>query len=174
LPPGVALSDARRVIYETMAEIGMPGSISGAFAGTAEEFEKALRDQLLLIIAALVALYIVLGVLYESYVHPVTILSTLPSAGVGALLALLLFHTEFDIIGLIGIFLLIGIVKKNAIMMVDYAIVAARRGLASFDAIHEACRLRFRPILMTTLAALFGVLPLVFGNGDGAELRAPL
>ncbi|WP_414440366.1 efflux RND transporter permease subunit [Burkholderia sp. 22PA0106] len=174
LPPGAALSDARRVIYQTMADIGMPASINGAFAGTAEEFEKALADQLLLIVAALAAIYIVLGILYESYVHPITILSTLPSAGVGALLALLVSGTEFDIIGLIGIFLLIGIVKKNAIMMIDYAIVAVRQGKTPFDAIHEACRLRFRPILMTTLAALFGVLPLIFGHGDGAELRAPL
>ncbi|MBU9687310.1 efflux RND transporter permease subunit [Burkholderia gladioli] len=174
LPPGKALSDARTVIYQTMREIGVPASINAGFSGTAEEFEKALRDQLLLIIAALAAIYIVLGILYESYIHPITILSTLPSAGVGALLALLISGTEFDIIGLIGIFLLIGIVKKNAILMIDYAVVAAREGKSSFEAIHEACRLRFRPILMTTMAALFGTLPLVFGHGDGAELRAPL
>ncbi|MEX3527210.1 MAG: efflux RND transporter permease subunit [Burkholderia sp.] len=174
LPPGKTLSDARTVIYQTMTEIGVPASINAGFSGTAEEFEKALRDQLLLIIAALAAIYIVLGILYESYIHPITILSTLPSAGVGALLALLVSGTEFDIIGLIGILLLIGIVKKNAILMIDYAVVAAREGKSSLEAIHEACRLRFRPILMTTMAALFGTLPLVFGHGDGAELRAPL
>ncbi|MEX3548148.1 MAG: efflux RND transporter permease subunit [Burkholderia sp.] len=174
LPPGKALSNARTVIYQTMTEIGVPASINAGFSGTAEEFEKALRDQLLLIIAALAAIYIVLGILYESYIHPITILSTLPSACVGELLALLVSGTEFDIIGLIGIFLLIGIVKKNAILMIDYAVVAARDGKSSFEAIHEACRLRFRPILMTTMAALFGTLPLVFGHGYGAELRAPL
>ncbi|KAF1027956.1 MAG: Multidrug resistance protein MdtC [Burkholderia plantarii] len=174
LPPGVALSDATRVVYETMAEIGMPSTITGSFAGTAQAFEQALRDQLLLIAAAIAAIYIVLGMLYESYIHPVTILSTLPSAGVGALLGLLLFKTEFGIIGLIGVILLIGIVKKNAIMMVDFAIQASREGKSSFEAIHEACRLRFRPIMMTTMAALLGALPLAFGRGEGAELRAPL
>ncbi|WP_302074289.1 efflux RND transporter permease subunit [Burkholderia glumae] len=174
LPPGVALSDATEVIYRTMAELGMPPTITGSFQGTAQAFEKALQDQLLLIAAAIAAIYIVLGMLYESYIHPVTILSTLPSAGVGALLGLLLFRTEFGIIGLIGVILLIGIVKKNAIMMVDFAIDASRHGKSSFDAIHEACRLRFRPIMMTTMAALLGALPLAFGHGDGAELRAPL
>jgi len=128
----------------------------------------------LLILAALAAVYIVLGILYESYIHPLTILSTLPSAGVGALLALLLFQTEFSIIALIAVILLIGIVKKNAIMMIDFAIEASRQGLSSYDAIHQACLLRFRPIMMTTCAALLGALPLAFGNGDGAELRAPL
>jgi len=128
----------------------------------------------LLILAALAAVYIVLGILYESYIHPLTILSTLPSAGVGALLALMLFQTEFSIIALIGVILLIGIVKKNAIMMIDFAIEASRQGLSSYDAIHQACLLRFRPIMMTTCAALLGALPLAFGNGDGAELRAPL
>ncbi|WP_186139820.1 efflux RND transporter permease subunit [Burkholderia gladioli] len=174
LPPGVALSDATRVIYQTMAELGMPPTITGSFQGTAQAFQKALQDQLLLIAAAIAAIYIVLGMLYESYIHPVTILSTLPSAGVGALLGLLLFKTEFGIIGLIGVILLIGIVKKNAIMMVDFAIEATRQGRSSFDAIHEACRLRFRPIMMTTMAAMLGALPLAFGHGDGAELRAPL
>ncbi|GAB7535260.1 efflux RND transporter permease subunit [Burkholderia sp. 3C] len=174
LPPGVALSDATRVIYQTMAELGMPATITGSFQGTAQAFQQALQDQLLLIAAAIAAIYIVLGMLYESYIHPITILSTLPSAGVGALLGLLLFKTEFGIIGLIGVILLIGIVKKNAIMMVDFAIEASRQGKSSFDAIYEACRLRFRPIMMTTMAALLGALPLAFGHGDGAELRAPL
>ncbi|KDB06029.1 acriflavin resistance protein [Burkholderia sp. lig30] len=174
LPPGVSLSTATRAIYATMAEIGMPPTIHGSFQGTAQAFQQSLSDQPLLILAALAAVYIVLGILYESYIHPVTILSTLPSAGVGALLGLLLFRTEFSIIALIGVILLIGIVKKNAIMMVDFAIDASRRGRSSLDAIHEACRLRFRPIMMTTMAALLGALPLAFGSGDGAELRAPL
>ncbi len=174
LPVGVALSDATRVIYDTMAQLGMPSTITGSFQGTAQAFQQALQDQLLLIAAAIAAIYIVLGMLYESYIHPVTILSTLPSAGVGALLGLMLFKTDFGIIGLIGVILLIGIVKKNAIMMVDFAIGASREGKSSFDAIHEACRLRFRPIMMTTMAAMLGALPLAFGRGDGAELRAPL
>jgi multidrug efflux pump len=174
LPPGKSLSDATKAIYDTMAEIGMPGTIHGSFQGTAQAFQQSLSDMPLLILAALAAVYIVLGVLYESYIHPLTILSTLPSAGVGALLALLLFQTEFSIIALIAVILLIGIVKKNAIMMIDFAIEASRQGLSSYDAIHQACLLRFRPIMMTTCAALLGALPLAFGNGDGAELRAPL
>ncbi|KVN01643.1 efflux RND transporter permease subunit [Burkholderia stagnalis] len=175
LPPGMSLSTATQAIYQTMAEIGMPPTIHGSFQGTAQAFQKSLDDQPILILAALMAVYIVLGILYESYIHPITILSTLPSAGVGALLGLLLFKTEFSIIALIGVILLIGIVKKNAIMMVDFAIDATRNGgMSSFDAIREACRLRFRPIMMTTMAALLGALPLAFGSGDGAELRAPL
>jgi multidrug efflux pump len=174
LPPGVSLSAATQAIYQTMAEIGMPPTIQGSFQGTAQAFQQSLKDQPILILAALAAVYIVLGILYESYIHPITILSTLPSAGVGALLALLLFKTEFSIIALIGVILLIGIVKKNAIMMVDFAIDASRHGKSSVDAIREACLLRFRPIMMTTMAALLGALPLAFGNGDGAELRAPL
>jgi multidrug efflux pump len=174
LPPGKSLSDATAAIFDTMAEIGMPGTIHGSFQGTAQAFQQSLSDMPLLILAALAAVYIVLGMLYESYIHPLTILSTLPSAGVGALLALLLFQTEFSIIALIGVILLIGIVKKNAIMMIDFAIEASRQGLSSYDAIHQACLLRFRPIMMTTFAALLGALPLAFGNGDGAELRAPL
>jgi multidrug efflux pump len=174
LPPGVSLSTATQVIYDTMAEIGMPATIHGSFQGTAQAFQQSMSDQPILILAALAAVYIVLGILYESYIHPLTILSTLPSAGVGALLALLLFKTEFSIIALIGVILLIGIVKKNAIMMVDFAIEASRQGLSSYDAIHQACLLRFRPIMMTTCAALLGALPLAFGNGEGAELRAPL
>jgi multidrug efflux pump len=174
LPPGVSLSTATQAIYDTMAQIGMPGTIHGSFQGTAQAFQQSMSDQPILILAALAAVYIVLGMLYESYIHPLTILSTLPSAGVGALLALLLFKTEFSIIALIGVILLIGIVKKNAIMMVDFAIEASRQGLSSRDAIYQACLLRFRPIMMTTCAALLGALPLAFGSGEGAELRAPL
>ncbi|GAB7525498.1 efflux RND transporter permease subunit [Paraburkholderia sp. 2C] len=175
LPPGRSLSDATAAIDETMARLGVPATIHGSFQGTAQAFQQSLNDQPILILAALAAVYIVLGILYESYIHPLTILSTLPSAGVGALLALLLFNTEFSIIALIAVILLIGIVKKNAIMMVDFAIDASRtRGLSSRDAIEEACLLRFRPIMMTTCAALLGALPLAFGRGEGAELRAPL
>jgi multidrug efflux pump len=174
LPPGVSLSTATQAIYDTMAQIGMPATIHGSFQGTAQAFQQSMSDQPILILAALAAVYIVLGMLYESYIHPLTILSTLPSAGVGALLALLLFKTEFSIIALIGVILLIGIVKKNAIMMVDFAIEASRHGLSSRDAIFQACMLRFRPIMMTTFAALLGALPLAFGRGEGAELRAPL
>ncbi|APR36263.1 efflux RND transporter permease subunit [Paraburkholderia sp. SOS3] len=175
LPPGRSLSDATAAIDDTMARLGVPATIHGSFQGTAQAFQQSLNDQPILILAALAAVYIVLGILYESYIHPLTILSTLPSAGVGALLALLLFNTEFSIIALIAVILLIGIVKKNAIMMVDFAIDASRtRGLASREAIEEACLLRFRPIMMTTCAALLGALPLAFGRGEGAELRAPL
>ncbi|MEA3084069.1 MAG: multidrug efflux pump [Paraburkholderia sp.] len=174
LPPGVSLSTATQAIYDTMAQLGMPGTIHGSFQGTAQAFQQSMSDQPILILAALAAVYIVLGMLYESYIHPLTILSTLPSAGVGALLALLLFKIEFSIIALIGVILLIGIVKKNAIMMVDFAIEASRQGLSSRDAIFQACMLRFRPIMMTTCAALLGALPLAFGRGEGAELRAPL
>ncbi|MFP3587561.1 efflux RND transporter permease subunit [Paraburkholderia sp. SIMBA_055] len=174
LPPGVSLSTATDAIYQTMAEIGMPATIHGSFQGTAQAFQQSMSDQPILILAALAAVYIVLGILYESYIHPLTILSTLPSAGVGALLALLLFKTDFSIIALIGVILLIGIVKKNAIMMVDFAIEASRHGRSSSDAIREACLLRFRPIMMTTFAAMLGALPLAFGRGEGAELRAPL
>jgi len=174
LPPDKSLSEVTDIIYQTMAEIGMPGTIRGSFQGTAQAFQQSMSDQPILILAALAAVYIVLGILYESYIHPLTILSTLPSAGVGALLALLLFNTEFSIIALIAVILLIGIVKKNAIMMVDFAIDASRKGLSSRDAIEQACLLRFRPIMMTTCAALLGALPLAFGRGEGAELRAPL
>jgi multidrug efflux pump len=175
LAPGAALSDAVRTIDATMNRIGVPASIRGTFQGTAKAFQDSLNNQPFLILAALVTIYIVLGVLYESYVHPLTILSTLPSAGVGALLALMAFHTEFSIMALIGVILLIGIVKKNAIMMIDFALEAERnRGLNSFDAIYEACLLRFRPIMMTTMAALLGALPLAIGMGDGGELRQPL
>lgn len=175
LPENGSLSDATQAIERAMTEIGVPTSVRGKFAGTAQVFQETLRSQLLLILAAIVTVYLVLGILYESYIHPLTILSTLPSAGVGALLALELFSAPFSLIALIGIMLLIGIVKKNAIMMVDFAIDAQRRGhLTAREAIFQACLLRFRPIMMTTLAALFGALPLVLGSGDGAELRQPL
>jgi multidrug efflux pump len=153
----------------------VPTTIHGNFQGTARAYEQSLSNQPWLILAAHIAIYIVLGVLYESYIHPITILSTLPSAGVGAVLALMLCKTEFSIMGLIGVILLIGLVKKNAIMMIDFALYAERtRGLTSQQAIYEACLLRFRPIMMTTSAALFGALPLAIGLGDGGELRRPL
>jgi multidrug efflux pump len=175
LPPNVPLSTAIATIEATMNRIGVPATIRGTFQGTAKAFQDSLNNQPFLILAALVTIYIVLGMLYESYVHPLTILSTLPSAGVGALLALMAFHTEFSIMALIGVILLIGIVKKNAIMMIDFALDAERRrGLSPFDAIYEACLLRFRPIMMTTMAAMFGALPLAIGLGEGGELRQPL
>jgi multidrug efflux pump len=175
LPPNVSLSTAVSSIEGAMNRIGVPATIRGTFQGTAKAFQDSLSNQPFLILAALVTIYIVLGVLYESYVHPLTILSTLPSAGVGALLALMAFKTEFSIMALIGVILLIGIVKKNAIMMIDFALDAERRrGLSSLDAIYEACLLRFRPIMMTTMAALLGALPLAIGMGDGGELRQPL
>ena len=175
LPPGGSLSSAVTSIETAMNRIGVPATIRGTFQGTAKAFQDSLKNQPFLILAALVTIYIVLGVLYESYVHPLTILSTLPSAGVGALLALMAFNTEFSIMALIGVILLIGIVKKNAIMMIDFALDAERnRGLSSVDAIYEACLLRFRPIMMTTMAALLGALPLALGMGDGGELRQPL
>ncbi|HET7491417.1 MAG TPA: efflux RND transporter permease subunit, partial [Bradyrhizobium sp.] len=175
LPPNGSLSAAIGSIESAMNRIGVPATIRGTFQGTAKAFLDSLKNQPFLILAALVTIYIVLGVLYESYVHPLTILSTLPSAGVGALLALMAFNTEFSIMSLIGVMLLIGIVKKNAIMMIDFALDAERqRGLSSFDAIHEACILRFRPIMMTTMAAMLGALPLAIGVGEGGELRQPL
>jgi multidrug efflux pump len=175
LPADVSLSQASRAIDNALARIGLPTSIRGNFQGTAQVFQKSLATQPLLIAAAIAAMYIVLGMLYESYVHPVTILSTLPSAGAGAILALLATGTEFSIMSLIGVFLLIGIVKKNAILMVDFAITAERdHNLHPRDAILQACKLRLRPILMTTMAALLGAVPLAIGFGDGAELRRPL
>ncbi|HEX7052638.1 MAG TPA: multidrug efflux RND transporter permease subunit [Burkholderiales bacterium] len=175
LPEGVALSQAAAAIEQTMARIGVPASVVGSFQGTARSFQRTMARQPWLILAAILAMYIVLGMLYESLVHPLTILSTLPSAGVGALLALLAFRQQFTVIALIGVFLLIGLVKKNAIMMVDFALAAERaRRLAPEQAIFEACLLRLRPILMTTMAALLGALPLVLRRGDGAELRQPL
>jgi len=175
LAPGAALGDAVRAIEAATHRLGLPASIAGSFQGTAQAFRAALAHESLLILAALVTVYIVLGVLYESYIHPITILSTLPSAGVGALLALLLTRTEFSVIALIGVVLLIGIVKKNAIMMIDFALHAERdEGRAPVEAIYQACLLRFRPIMMTTMAALLGALPLALGAGVGSELRRPL
>jgi hydrophobic/amphiphilic exporter-1 (mainly G- bacteria), HAE1 family len=175
LAPGAALGDAVDAITRISAEMHLPATITGTFQGTAQAFQSSLKTQPYLILAALVAVYIILGMLYESYVHPLTILSTLPSAGVGALLILLLFHMELNVMGLIGIILLIGIVKKNGIMMVDFAIQAEReQHLSPHDAIRQACLLRFRPIMMTTMAALLGALPLALGHGTGSELRRPL
>ncbi|WP_459616818.1 multidrug efflux RND transporter permease subunit [Bordetella sp. 2513F-2] len=176
LPPGVSLGEATQAIDAAVARIGLPSDqIQAGFQGTAAELQKTLDQQPWLILAALVTMYIVLGMLYESLVHPLTILSTLPSAGIGALLALMLFGSEFSVIALIGVFLLIGIVKKNAIMMVDFALDAERkRGLSPRESIHEACLTRFRPIMMTTLAAIFGAVPLVVATGAGVEMRQPL
>jgi multidrug efflux pump len=175
LQPGVALGDAVNEINAAALKSGLPPTIHPAFAGTAQAYQQSLGSEPLLIAAALGTVYIVLGILYESYIHPITILSTLPSAGIGAMLALLLFKTELSIIAIIGIILLIGIVKKNAIMMIDFAIAAERNeGKTTEDSIYEACLLRFRPILMTTMAAMLGAVPLAFGTGTGAELRRPL
>jgi multidrug efflux pump len=175
LAPGVALGDAVKAVESAMRQMGMPASIRGSFQGTAQAFQASLANEPYLILAALIAVYIVLGILYESYIHPITILSTLPSAGVGAVVALLVCRTDLSIIALIGIILLIGLVIKNAIMMIDFALEAERRdGKAPLDAIYEACLLRFRPIMMTTMAALLGGLPLALGRGVGFELRRPL
>ena len=175
LAPGEALGDVVEAVKAIETRIGMPNSIVGVYAGDAAEFSKSLAGQPWLILAAIITIYIVLGVLYESYIHPITILSTLPSAGVGAILALMLFGQDLSVIGLIGIILLMGIVKKNAIMMIDFALVAEREhGMAPRDAIYHASLLRFRPILMTTMAALLGALPLMLGTGTGSELRHPL
>ncbi|MFZ3215980.1 MAG: multidrug efflux RND transporter permease subunit [Candidatus Acidiferrales bacterium] len=175
LAPGVPLSEAAAAITQMQEKLGVPPTIHGMFSGTLEAFQSSLSTQPFLIITALMAVYIVLGILYESYIHPITILSTLPSAGVGAVLALLLFHMDLNVIALIGVILLIGIVKKNAIMMIDFALAAERlENKTSEEAIYQACLLRFRPILMTTMAALFGALPLALGTGTGSELRKPL
>jgi multidrug efflux pump len=175
LAPGKALSDAEKAIHDLEQRVAMPGRIHTGFAGTLQAYKDSLGNMLWLVVTALAAVYIVLGILYESAIHPITILSTLPSAGVGAMLALLLFKTDLSVIAVIGMLLLIGIVKKNAILMIDFAIAAERNeGKSSHDAIFEACMLRFRPILMTTMAAMFGALPLVLSNGIGSELRKPL
>jgi multidrug efflux pump len=174
LPEGVSLSQATEAIQQTMAYIGVPASITGSFQGTARSFQSTLSRQPILILAAILTMYLVLGILYESTVHPLTILSTLPSAGLGALLALMAFKAEFTVMALIAVFLLIGLVKKNAILMVDFALEAERAGRTPEQAIHQACLLRFRPIMMTTMAALLGALPLALRTGDGAELRQPL
>ena len=175
LAPGVALGDAVKAVQSAMREMGIPAGIRGSFQGTAQAFQASLANEPYLILAALVAVYIVLGILYESYIHPITILSTLPSAGVGAVIALMVTRTDLSIIALIGIILLIGLVKKNGIMMVDFALESERKGgKKPVEAIYEACLLRFRPIMMTTMAALLGGLPLALGRGVGFELRRPL
>ena len=175
LAPGIALGDAVNIINDTETKLGMPATIQGSFSGTAQAFQSSLQNEPYLIAAAIGAVYIVLGILYESFVHPITILSSLPSAGVGAVLALDLFHFDLSVIAVIGVILLIGIVKKNAIMMIDFALEVERRDhKSSKDAAYEACLLRFRPILMTTMAAMLGGLPLALGTGTGSELRRPL
>jgi len=175
LTPGASLSDATAAIEQARINIGMPSTIHGGFQGTAQAFQSSLKSEPWLILLALVTVYIVLGILYESFIHPLTILSTLPSAGVGALVALLLFKVDLSVIAMIGIILLIGIVKKNAIMMIDFALVEEREnGKTAKEAIYQACLLRFRPIMMTTMAALLGGLPLALGTGTGSELRRPL
>jgi multidrug efflux pump len=175
LPAGAPISSAVTAINRTMARLNVPISIHGDFAGTAQLFQKSLANMPFLLLAAILTIYITLGILYESLIHPVTILSTLPSAGVGAVLALLMFRTQFDLIAMIGVILLIGIVKKNAIIMIDFAIQLMRQeGLSSHDAIYKACLLRFRPIMMTTTGAILGALPLAVGLGEGSELRQPL
>jgi multidrug efflux pump len=175
LAPGVSLGAAVEAVRKAASELGLPPTVHGRFSGRAQEFQHSLANEPALITAALITVYIVLGVLYESYIHPITILSTLPSAGLGALLALVLLGMDFGIITLIGVILLIGIVKKNAIMMIDFALEAERtRGSSPREAIYQACILRFRPIMMTTVAAVLGGLPLALGTGTGAELRRPL
>jgi multidrug efflux pump len=175
LAPNASLGQAVTAVDAVQRELAMPPSIQAAFQGTAQAFQASLANEPILIAAALITVYLVLGVLYESYVHPITILSTLPSAGVGALVALILCGEEFSVIALIGIVLLIGIVKKNAIMMIDFALAAERNdAMKPEDAIYQACLLRFRPIMMTTMAALLGAVPLAFSSGSGSELRRPL
>jgi multidrug efflux pump len=175
LAPGASLGSAVTAVNRVAQEVGLPPSTQGEFQGTAQAFQSSLANEWVLILAALVTVYLVLGVLYESYIHPITIISTLPSAGVGALVALMITGNDFSVIALIGIVLLIGIVKKNAIMMIDFALDAERRGgLAPIDAIYQACLLRFRPIMMTTMAALLAGVPLALTTGTGSELRRPL
>jgi multidrug efflux pump len=175
LKNGVSLSDATRDVTEMEQRLGMPGTVRGFFSGTAQAYQDSLRSEWILALTALLSVFIVLGILYESLVHPLTIISTLPSASVGAMLALMLFHMDLNVISIIGIILLIGIVKKNAIMMIDFALQAERQeGKNTREAIFEACMLRFRPIMMTTTSAICGALPLAFGTGTGSELRRPL
>ena len=175
LAPSASLGDAVDAIHKVEQQLNMPLSLHASFQGTAQAFQDSLANEPLLILAAVVTVYIVLGILYESYIHPITILSTLPSAGVGAILALIICGTDFSVIALIGIILLIGIVQKNAIMMIDFALDAERKeGKPPEDAIYQACLLRFRPIMMTTMAAMLGGLPLALGSGTGSELRRPL
>ena len=175
LAPGVSIGEATALVDDAVAQLRMPASVVGQFAGTAQVFQSSVSSEPLLILAAIISVYLVLGILYENLVHPLTILSTLPSAGVGALIALLLTGTELSIIALVGVILLIGIVKKNAIMMIDFAITERKeQGFSAKEAIRSACLIRFRPIMMTTLAAILGALPLVLGSGYGSELRRPL
>jgi len=175
LAPGVALGDATEIIEEAVEQLKMPSTVQGSFQGTAQIFRASMSNTPILIAAALLAVYVVLGMLYESLIHPLTIISTLPSAAVGALLALMFFGIDLSLVSFIGIILLMGIVKKNAIMMIDFALDAERHeGLSPRDAIYQACVIRFRPIMMTTMAALFGTLPLAIGMGTGSELRRPL
>jgi len=175
LAPGVPLGNAANVVERAMRELGVPAAVRGGFQGTAAAFQDSAKSQPLLIVTALIAVYIVLGMLYESVIHPITILSTLPSAGVGAILAIMLTGNDLNVIAIIGIILLIGIVKKNAILMIDFAIHESREGKGTpEESIFQACMLRFRPIIMTTMAALLGGLPLALGTGTGAELRRPL
>ena len=175
LAPGMSLSEASQEVQRMEERLGMPSTVRGFFSGTLQAYQQSLSTEPILVLTALLAVYIVLGILYESLVHPITIISTLPSASVGAMLALMLFHMDLNVISIIGIVLLIGIVKKNAIMMIDFALMAERvEGKSTSDAIFEACMLRFRPILMTTMAAMFGALPLALGTGTGSELRRPL
>jgi multidrug efflux pump len=175
LAEGANLEDGKAAVKQAEADIAMPSNVRGSFQGTARAAEESNKEQPLLILAAIVVIYILLGILYESLIHPITVLSTLPSAGVGAVLALLMFNMEFSIIALIGVFLLIGIVKKNAILIIDFALDLERsKGVSALEAVREACLLRFRPILMTTLAAALGALPLAIGFGEGSELRQPL
>jgi HAE1 family hydrophobic/amphiphilic exporter-1 len=174
LAPGFVIGQARDAIAQIARDANLPASISSGFQGSAQVFEDSQKGQLVLVLAAIFAAYVVLGILYESFIHPITIISGLPSAGVGALLTLMLFRMELSVIAMIGIVMLVGIVKKNAIMMVDFAIERRRVGLGAEAAIREACLLRFRPIMMTTFAAIFGALPIALGTGAGAELRQPL
>jgi multidrug efflux pump len=175
LDPGTSLEQATQIIENAARSINMPETIRGSFQGTAQVFTSSLASEPLLILTAIIAVYIVLGILYESYIHPITILSTLPSAGLGALLALILWKVDLSIVSIIGIILLIGIVKKNAIMMVDFALEVEREeNLSPAEAIYQACVVRFRPIMMTTLAAMFGAIPLAVGMGEGSEVRQPL
>jgi multidrug efflux pump subunit AcrB len=175
LAPGVALGQAVEKIQAMADRLHAPATLNSSFQGTAQAFQASLSSMPLLVAAAILVVYIVLGVVYESYIHPITILSALPSAGVGALLMLMLFHYDLSVIAIVGVILLIGIVKKNAIMMIDFALQAERlEGKSPREAIHQACLLRFRPIMMTTFAALFGATPIAFGQGAGSELRRPL
>jgi HAE1 family hydrophobic/amphiphilic exporter-1 len=175
LQPGVSIGDAVAAIHQIEQQLGKPASLATSFQGNAQAFISSLSSEPILVAAALVVIYIILGVLYESFVHPITILSTLPSAGIGALLMLMIFHYDLSVIALIGIILLIGIVKKNGIMLVDFALDAERnQGMTPEESIYRACVLRFRPILMTTMAALLGGVPLMLGTGTGSEIRQPL